>query len=113
MEQYLPWLGPIIGTVALMHTIHSSRSKAATEKVNKIETSIANTNDRIGRVEDRASRLEAEMRHLPDIGTTHRIELAMANMETELKVLGERIKPVAAVSERLQELMMTERVNAS
>lgn len=110
MDQLLPWLGPLLAAVALAHTIHSNRSKAHTDKVVKIEDSIKEANARIDKVEDRTAAIEATVAHLPDIQMTHRLELAIAEMGTELKVLGERIKPVAAVSARLQEAIL-ERVN--
>nr|WP_284701211.1 DUF2730 family protein [Rhodoplanes tepidamans] len=64
-----------------------------------------------GRIDDvthRVTKVEDEIAHMPDRETTHRLELSIAEMRGEMKTLAERMKPVAAISERLQELMLQE-----
>lgn len=93
------WLGVFIAIASLVYTIYSQRQKAAAHKVAEIENGVAELKNRV-------TRLESDMKHLPDLGTTHRLELSMTEMKAELGVIAERIKPIAAVSGRLQEMIL-------
>ncbi|WP_276200372.1 DUF2730 family protein [Chelatococcus sp. XZ-Ab1] len=67
---------------------------------------LAASNKRIDDIEDRLITLEGEMRHLPDKDVSHRMELAIKEMQGDISVLAERLKPVAEISRRLQELFL-------
>lgn len=60
----------------------------------------------IADVTRRVDRIETVMSHLPDKDVTQRLELALAGVKGELAVLAERLHPVAAISDRLQEFML-------
>lgn len=62
--------------------------------------------DKADKIEDRVAALENEFRHLPDRGSVHTIQLALADVKGELKAMGEQMKPIAATSERLQEFLL-------
>lgn len=62
--------------------------------------------DRIDRLEDRVTRAESDIRHLPDKDKTHDLEKAIGALQGEVRVLSERIKPIAAISDRLQDAML-------
>ncbi|WNJ93990.1 DUF2730 family protein [Bosea sp. 685] len=62
--------------------------------------------EKIDKVEDRVAALESEFRHLPDRGSVHTIQLALESVKGELKAMGEQLKPVAAISDRLQEFLL-------
>ncbi|MCX5512265.1 hypothetical protein C3941_09350 [Kaistia algarum] len=62
--------------------------------------------DRIADGARRLDRVETDMRHLPDKEVTHRMELTLAALKMEISVLSERLHPVAAISDRLQEFML-------
>ncbi|SIP95831.1 DUF2730 family protein [Bosea sp. TND4EK4] len=62
--------------------------------------------EKIDKVEDRVSALENEFRHLPDRGSVHTIQLSLAELKGEMRAMGEQLKPVAAISERLQEFLL-------
>lgn len=61
---------------------------------------------KIEALEDRISRIEGEVGHLPDQGSMHRMELALTAMKGDLNVMTERMKAVAATGERLQEYLV-------
>lgn len=61
---------------------------------------------RIDELEDRLLRMESNFQHLPDKDVSHRMELAIQEMKGELGMITERLKPVAAISERLQEFLL-------
>ncbi|MEX1084073.1 MAG: DUF2730 family protein [Xanthobacteraceae bacterium] len=100
---------------SLAYSIYSSWSKANNDRVSAIEkkldgkadvAQIAAALQRVDKVEDRTTRIEAEMRHLPDKEVTHRLEIFMRELKAEVGVLAERLKPVAAISDRLQEFLL-------
>ena len=62
--------------------------------------------DKLDKAEDRIAKLENEFRHLPDRDSVHRIQLALSELKGELRAVGEQLKPVASISERLQEFLL-------
>jgi predicted nucleic acid-binding Zn-ribbon protein len=66
--------------------------------------------DQLGRrldaAEDRITRVEGEVAHLPDKDTAHRLEMAVARLEGRLETMDERLKPVAAMASRMQDAML-------
>lgn len=61
---------------------------------------------RFALVEARLLKVESDMSHLPDREQTHRLELAIEHLTGRMATLDERLKPVAAVSDRLQEFLL-------
>lgn len=57
-------------------------------------------------IDERLSKLETEMDHIPNKESLHRVDLALTELRGEIKVLTERLKPVAAISDRLQEFLI-------
>jgi prefoldin subunit 5 len=66
---------------------------------------------RIDALEDRVTRTESDIRHLPDKDKAHDLEKAIGDLRTEVSVLSERMKPIAAIADRVQEAML-EKVRA-
>jgi len=62
--------------------------------------------DKLDKAEDRIARVEQELGHLPSRETVHRMEISLANLNGEMRALGEQLKPVASISERLQEFLL-------
>lgn len=56
--------------------------------------------------EDRISKIEGELAHLPDREVTHRLELSLTEMKGELAAMNERLRPVAATMTRVQEFIL-------
>ncbi|CAA0129398.1 Uncharacterised protein [Starkeya nomas] len=104
MEEFLGrWGAMLISATALIFSIASARGKAASDRVGQVEKKSDET-------EQRVARLETEMRHLPDKDTSHRLELAIIGLRGEVSTLGERMKPVAEMAERVHHYMFEERV---
>jgi hypothetical protein len=57
-------------------------------------------------LEDRVSKIEGEIQHLPDKEITHRLELSLVEMKGEMAAMNEKLRPVAATAMRMQELLM-------
>lgn len=62
--------------------------------------------DKVDAIGGRVSTLEIVLRQMPDKDAQHRLELGLLELRGEFKVLHEQLRPVAAISERMQELML-------
>jgi len=76
-----------------------SGSKANGEKLDKLALTVGNLSDRMKTLED-------EFKHIPDAKSFHAIELAMKGMSGKMDVIEERLKPIAGIAERLQEVLL-------
>jgi hypothetical protein len=61
---------------------------------------------RLDGVEDNLALIRADIGHLPNKESFTRMQLDMTEMRGDLKVLNERIKPLAHITERLQEFLL-------
>lgn len=118
------WLGVIAIIVSLagtLYTVLTRPGKEAGDKAQRVgeETAkdikavdkrvsdaIAERDRKIDALEDRVSRIEGELRHLPDRATVHRMELSITEMKGDMKAIVERLTPVAAIADRLQEFLL-------
>lgn len=57
-------------------------------------------------VEDKITRIETDLEHMPDRETTHRLELSIGDLKTEMRGLSEKVKPIGAIAERIQEAII-------
>ena len=99
MENLLPWLSPTIAGAAFLYTVAANRGKAANDRVAKLETEVAALRQQVLEV-------SGNMRHLPDKDMSHSMALSLSELKGQLQVLAERLQPVAAISERLQEFLL-------
>jgi prefoldin subunit 5 len=57
-------------------------------------------------LKDRMHTVEEHIRHLPAADTTHRLEKSIVELQGQLAVVSERLRPVAAISDRLQDFLI-------
>ncbi len=74
--------------------------------ISSLDAKFVRSVEKIDKVEDRVAALENEFRHLPDRGSVHTIQISLAELRGEMRAMGEQLKPVAAISERLQEFLL-------
>lgn len=91
----VPWLSAVaflisIGTSVTIFLTSGSKKNAVTLEEH----------------ERRISSIENELKHLPDRDTAYRLEMSVQQMRGQIDVLTERLKPIASISERLQEMML-------
>lgn len=107
--------GPAVALANLVYMVVSQRKKASTEQLDAIKTELAGKADatavravdvRVAQAETRLTRVEGEIDNLPDKDSAHRLELSLSEVKGELKVLAQRLEPVAATSNRLQEFLL-------
>ena len=61
---------------------------------------------RLGRHDTRLGGIEQTLRTMPSTGDLHKIEITLTQMSGELGIMGQRLQPVAAIAERMQELLL-------
>ncbi|MGG4603055.1 DUF2730 family protein [Alcaligenaceae bacterium Me47] len=101
ISAYLSPIAVMISIGTTIWTVLTSGSKKNAEELGEVKTELAQQERRIQRIED-------ELKHLPDKSTTHRLEIALEKMSGRLSSMDERLKPIAAISERMQELLISQ-----
>lgn len=111
-------LSEILAAVALAGTVYNYVSKPGTQaqasvtalakvvegKAEKPE--VGKVAEKVEHLEERLAVVESEVSHLPDKDSSHRMELAIARLEGRLETVVERLKPVAEIASRLQEVLL-------
>lgn len=111
LQEFVPWLALAIASASLAFAIHSARSKRITDCEKALEgkadnVSVQALSAKVGLVEDNCIRLGEGLRHMPDRESMHRLEVAMLQVKGELGILAESVKPIKAISVRLQEAIL-------
>ena len=113
------WGSFVVAFLALVYTVNSARSKVTQDQLAKkasaddvvvMHTRLDVIATRLDGCEDRITRAEGELEHMPDRDTTHRLEMAIARLEGRMETMDERLKPIAAISVRLQDMAMEGRL---
>lgn len=118
-----PWVAIAISIGALVYAVRRDRSLKNDTRITNLNTKIEAVDAKIDVVaeskagkgtvevllkkvdvaEDNITRITGELKHLPDKDVTHRLEMAISEMRGEVRGLTERIQPIAAVADRVQE----------
>lgn len=119
-----PWVAITVAIGSLFYSIFNGRSKALEDKLELkaskevVEAIGDRVNEKASReqvailaskldlVEDRATRIESDLRHLPDHDTVNKLEGMISVLSRDVGILSERIRPVAAIADRLQEKIL-------
>lgn len=95
---------------AIVYAWLTRSGKEAGEKVGvleeKLSNAVAERDRKIDVCEDRISRIEGELKGVPDRESVHKMQLEMERMRGTIEVLNERLVPLAAISGRLQEFLL-------
>ncbi len=102
---------------AMVTTIVMTRGKASADTIKELVATLATKasadrlealEDRVDKAEDRVSRAESRLEHVPDKDVSHRLEMAIARLEGRMETMDERLKPVAAMANRVHERLFEE-----
>ena len=107
----------ILNFVMLLKGILSSGEKKLDERIAKTEAKLIDHDRRVQTV-------ESDMKHLPDKGTTHRIEMTMltivgrldkqdATLDGRFSAMDAQLKPIQAIGERLNDVLVDQMKKAS
>lgn len=97
-----PYMGLVLAVIALLTQLKgilSSGEKKLEERMVKVETKLIEHDRRVQTVEN-------DMKHMPDRDTAHRLELNLEKLSSQVAQMNERIKPIAATSDRMMELLL-------
>lgn len=109
------WLSVItsLGTLVFVTITYRSgcNERRVAEVEGKVETKaskdhVASLAAKIDVVEDKITRMQSHLEHMPDKDTTHRLELAIGEMRTEMRGLSEKVKPISAMADQIQEAIL-------
>lgn len=115
VQTIVPWLALAAAVGSLIYTMKRDRSQAMDQKLANLGTfvdtraskeHVASVANKLDKLEDRTTRIETELKHLPDNQTVNRLEMRIAEMSTQVGVLAARIEPVSAIADRLQEKLL-------
>lgn len=99
-------LHPLIASLALLIGIANAVYMWMTAGTRANANQLEELSKRMNQVERRVDKAETEIRNMPDRDMVHRMELTLTEMRGEIGVLSQRLVPVAAISERLQEFLL-------
>ncbi len=107
----------VINFLILLKGLITSGEKKLEDRVLKVEAKLIEHDRRI-------QKMESDIGHMPDRETTHRIELTMvqivarldtqdANLSGRFSAMEERLKPIQAIGERLQDVLIEQAKSAA
>ena len=76
--------------------------------ITSLDAKFTLTIDKLDKAEDRIARVEHELNHLPSRETVHRMEISLTSLDGKIGQLAEQLKPVASISDRLQEFLLNQ-----
>lgn len=115
VNEWAPWVGFAISIATLLYTIFNGRSKKIDERFVAVETKVdtkaskdhvSSLDGRLDIVEDKVTIIQNDLRHLPDKDVTHRLELVIGELRSEVGTLTERMKPISQMASRMQEAIL-------
>ncbi|MBX3580817.1 MAG: DUF2730 family protein [Rhizobiaceae bacterium] len=92
-------LVPWVSFAALLISVGASLYTMLTSGAKANQTKLTDHDRRI-------QHLENELKHLPDRDQTHRLEIGLEKLTGQMAMFDERLKPIAAISTRLQEFLI-------
>ncbi|WP_018701414.1 hypothetical protein [Amorphus coralli] len=119
IEELRLWAPIILIGLNFLWTVSVYRAGARKDELDELRDDVKGVKERLAQhVQDgsdsrqaiaaRLTTIEGDLKHLPDAHSAKRTEVALSEVRGELQVLSERLKPVAAISERLQEFLLEE-----
>ncbi len=105
-EALAPWIAIACSVINIGYTIVISRSRKNDERFESQALRIGTIVAEAELLKDRVIVVENDMKHLPDKEVTHRLEVQLSNVNGQLAQLSERVKPIAAMADRMQEAML-------
>lgn len=100
------WLSACVAAIALVVALVTARMTRSDAKLSAIHAKLENIGGRIDLVEKRSAAVEQELKHVPSEKGFHELGLQMASMKGQIDVLVERVQPIRAMSERVQEALI-------
>lgn len=98
---YIALINSILSLLGVVWSVMTSGSRQNGRRLDDIER-------RLGIDEKATQRVVDQLAELPRRESLHSLELTLARMEGQMSTLDERLKPVAAIAERMQEILLAQ-----
>ncbi len=98
----------LIAVAAFVIAMSNRRSEETRKAIEKVEGKVKDIDQDVDLIKTRMHTVEEHIKHLPEADTTHRLEKTMVELQGKLEILGERLKPVAAIGDRLQDFLLNQ-----
>jgi hypothetical protein len=109
IEELSTGVAVISALIALASTIWgfiTSGSRSNAKAIGEINTRLLDVEAGQSSLRKDHEALQHEIEQMPDREMIHRIELSLVELRGDLGQMNERLKPVGAIAERMQELML-------
>ena len=94
-----PWAAFVLSVAVFLRSEFNGRSKALDNRIGIIVADVS-------LVKDRVTSIESDLKHLPDQKTVNKLEGMIGTLSKVVGMLSERIKPIAAMADRIQEAIV-------
>lgn len=98
---YLALISSLLSVTITVYGVMTTGSRHNSKRMDALEA-------RMAADEKLTQRIADQLAELPRRDNLHSIELMMAEMKGQMSTLDERLKPVAAIAERMQELLLAQ-----
>jgi predicted nucleic acid-binding Zn-ribbon protein len=98
----------LLALSALVIAMSNRRTEETRKALSEVNGRVKDVDQGVDLLKQRMHTVEEHLRHLPDADTTHRLEKTMIELQGQLSVMGERLKPVAAIGDRLQDFLLNQ-----
>ena len=121
-----PWVSIAISFATLIFVVITYRSGRSEKRIAEVEGKIdgvaavadakaskdhvAILAAKVDVVEDKVTVIENEMKHLPGKETTHRLEIALGEVRSEMRGMIEQVKPLSTMVDRVHEMLLNKMV---
>jgi hypothetical protein len=108
VKELVPWLSLALALVSIALPYITGRSREVDRKIDSKADAlqVGALAGKLDLVEDRVTIVESDLKHLPDKETTHRLEMSLGDLRSEVRGLSEKMKPIAAIADRVQDAVM-------
>jgi uncharacterized coiled-coil protein SlyX len=93
------WGALVVAFIAFIRGEFRAQDKSYRADMEKVES-------RMGDCETKLARVSGELEHLPGKDLVHGLQLAMKEMQGQMDVIAERVKPIQAIASRMQEVLL-------
>lgn len=98
---YLALINSFLSLIGVVYTFVTSGARLNGKRMDALE-------ERLTLDEKLTQRIADQLADLPRRESLHSLELTLARMEGQMMTLDERLKPVAAIAERMQETLLAQ-----
>lgn len=103
-------LSSLLSLGTAIWTVLSAPARKTEARLNELEarldTTERNAAERFAAVDRGLQRVSDQLQAVPSTETMHRLELSLARMDGHIGRIDERLRPVTAIAERMQDLLI-------